>query len=173
MKLLIRPALICDLDGTIRETISGQPFIDHPRDLKLIEGVAEQLDRFYKAGYVIYGATNQGGVAYGYKTLELAKEENQKTMDLIKEALGYQPVTKMFFCPFMLKGTISEFSFRSLLRKPEIGMLAVCEMDALLSGVVIDWNTSIMVGDREEDEYCADNAKIRFIHAKDFKDEKV
>lgn len=63
------------------------------------------------------------------------------------------------------KGKIEPYKHRSLLRKPDIGMLVLCEVEALKKGIIIDWPNSIFVGDRPEDEECAQRAAIQFIHA--------
>lgn len=66
------------------------------------------------------------------------------------------------------QGKVEPYNHRSLLRKPDIGMLAIAEVDAYKAGVVVDWDNSLFVGDRPEDEECAKRAGIRFIWADEF-----
>jgi histidinol phosphatase-like enzyme len=47
-------------------------------------------------------------------------------------------------------------------------MLAVAEVEAFDESYVIDWDESLMVGDRQEDEECARRAAIAFRYADDF-----
>lgn len=85
--------LIVDCDGTIRETKSGKKFISIPEDQKKIEGASEKIDKHVAEGWLIYGLSNQGGVAAGYKSLESAIEEQQYTLKLFPQ------VEAIFFCP--------------------------------------------------------------------------
>ena len=62
------------------------------------------------------------------------------------------------------------YNYRSLLRKPYTGMLALLEVEAWNEGFIIDWNNSIFVGDNEVDRDCAFNAGIKFIWADKFFD---
>jgi histidinol phosphatase-like enzyme len=57
---------------------------------------------------------------------------------------------------------------RSLNRKPEIGMLAEIETNAQESGLLIDWDRSLFVGDRSEDRECAERAGMMFTPAHEF-----
>ncbi len=65
-------------------------------------------------------------------------------------------------------GNIEPFNHRSMLRKPNIGMLALAEFEAWNAGYMIDWDSSLFVGDRPEDEQCAANANIKFVHIDNF-----
>jgi histidinol phosphatase-like enzyme len=47
-------------------------------------------------------------------------------------------------------------------------MLAVMEQECRIRDIVIDWDNSLMVGDRHEDENLAKNAKIAFMHIDEF-----
>ena len=87
-----------------------------------------------------------------------------KTLDLFKD----NPFHFVKFCFHDGKGKIEPYNHRSLLRKPDIGMLAVMEVEAYEVGIVIDWDKSLFVGDRPEDEQCAKNAGITFNHIDEF-----
>jgi histidinol phosphatase-like enzyme len=47
-------------------------------------------------------------------------------------------------------------------------MLVQYEMEYFSQGIIIDWDNSIFVGDRPEDEECARRADIEFIPAEVF-----
>ena len=47
-------------------------------------------------------------------------------------------------------------------------MLAIMESETWNEGFVVDWDKSIFVGDRNEDEQCAKNAGIKFYHIDKF-----
>lgn len=159
-EMLVRPALCVDLDGTIRASRSGG-FIDGPEDIVLLPNTEETLWRYRNAGYLVFGVTNQGGVAYGHKTIKQVNEEIEATLQLFKE----NPFHMVKACYQMAGGKVPAYSYRSLHRKPGIGMLALMEVAAWDSGFVVDWDNSIMVGDGEEDKDLAKNADIAFLWA--------
>lgn len=160
----IVPALCLDLDGTIRYSKSGE-FINRPEDVALFDGVEEKIWQYRNDGYLIFGITNQGGVAYGFKTPLDSNAEIDTMIGLFK--LG-NPFHIIEACFHHEKGTQEPFNHRSLLRKPDIGMLALCEVEARRSGYIVDWDNSLFVGDRLEDEQCANNAGISFQWASEF-----
>jgi len=81
-----------DLDGTLRETISGKTFINEPHDQRAIKGTQKALSSYQKKGFVLIGITNQGGVAAGHKSIESAIEEQRITLELFPE------LSEIFFC---------------------------------------------------------------------------
>lgn len=162
-KFKIMPAAFFDLDGTIR-TVRGKVFADVPEDYVLYPGVEEKLQGLRNEGYLICGVTNQGGVAYGRKTIKQLAEEISFTTGLFI----VNPFHIIKACIFMEGGTVEPYNRRSLLRKPDIGMLVLCEYEAMKQNIVIDWTNSFMVGDRDEDEQCAQRAKIKFYWANNY-----
>ncbi len=61
--------LLVDLDGTIREPLSGKRYFQHFQYQKIIPG-AEVAIGAYKDNWIIAGITNQGGVAAGHKSIQ-------------------------------------------------------------------------------------------------------
>ena len=159
----VLPALCLDLDGTIRHPKKGR-FINKPEDIALYEGVEEKIWEYRSKGYLIFGITNQGGVAYGMKT----PQSNQKELEHMVSLFEENPFHTIKSSYFHASGRVSPYNNRSLLRKPDIGMLVLCEVEALEAGYVVDWDKSQFVGDRPEDQQCAINAGIEFHWAKDF-----
>lgn len=159
----VLPAVILDLDGTIRYSKSGT-FINGPEDIVIYPDVEPRLLEFFP-DYLIFGVSNQGGVAYGHKTPEQDYAEIAKTLDLFD-------TEDLFFAIFSNhnhpKGTVVPYNHSSLMRKPNYGMLVLCEWYALQYHLVIDWDRSFMVGDREEDKLCAQTAGIPFMYAQNF-----
>lgn len=165
------PALFLDLDGTVRHSKKDPDgFIAGPDDIALYDDVMVMLRKFTREGYLIFGITNQGGVAHGFKTVEQVEAENRRTAELT--ASEDEPdglFHGIFYCPFDPKGRIEPFNRRSLSRKPGVGMLVQAEEFARGAfGVVIDYSRSLFVGDREEDRLCAQHAGIPFFWANDF-----
>ncbi|MGL5925574.1 HAD hydrolase-like protein [Chroococcidiopsis sp.] len=153
--------LLLDLDGTVRETISGKTFINVPEDQKLIAGVELRLEQAVLADWKIIGITNQGGVGAGHKTLESAILEQQKTMQLAPQ------IDFICMCPDngyqmnVVRKDRSVEHYRSILqiyRKPAPGMLDYA-IGHSKNGEIL------MIGDRDEDRFAALNAKVDFLNA--------
>lgn len=156
----IKPALCLDFDGTIRRS-KKEKFIRGPWDIELFPGVEQRIWEYRERGFLICGITNQGGVAFGLKTVAGVEQEIEATLDLFNRN-PFHLVQAAYLHP---DGSKAPCNHRSLLRKPDYGMLAVCEHEAWQLDVVIDWDQSLFVGDREEDAACAQAARITFQHA--------
>jgi len=163
----VQPALCLDFDGTIRYSKHGR-IINRPEDVALFEGVEEKIWSCKDKGFLVFGITNQGGVAYGFKKEAAWQEELAQTVRLFNR----DPFDHVAYSLLHPKGRVKPYNHRSLLRKPEIGMLAVCEAVMFQKGIVVDWEESIFVGDRPEDEECATRAGVKFIHADIFFERK-
>lgn len=160
INIKLMPALCLDLDGTVRMSKDGpDKFISGPDDIVLMEGMEKLIRRYKEMGYVIIAVSNQGGVAHGFKTPVQVEQELAATFALFKYG---NPFHMVKICYHESKGTVAPYNHRSLLRKPDIGMLAAAEMTAHELGIQIDWDKSLMVGDRPEDEECAKNARIAY-----------
>lgn len=161
-------ALICDIDGTLTETLSGSKFKLHSQDVKVINGVLEGINHYQKQGFWIYGVSNQGGIAAKHKSTDATIKEMQFTLQLIPQ-LEY-----ISFCPdyegnqlleIYHRGEFQEFTRDTgkyaEFRKPGAGMI---------QKIINDWNITeaIMVGDRAEDEQAAFAANIPFMLAANF-----
>jgi D-glycero-D-manno-heptose 1,7-bisphosphate phosphatase len=160
----VAPALVLDLDGTVRYNKNGDDFISSPDDIALFPDVEAKIWEYRDKGYLILGISNQGGVAFGYKTWQNADAELEATLSLFKA----NPFHLVEMCYHHEGGTKFPYNKRSLFRKPNIGMLAAMEAEAFGEGYLIDWDNSLFVGDRDEDRQCAANAGIPFQWAKDF-----
>lgn len=159
MKLV--SVLFVDLDGTIRESKTGE-FVDGPEDIRLLPGREERLHGW--SGPVI-GITNQGGVAHGHKDVDQVLAENQQTRQLFDE----DPFLDIEFSPFHPDGDNELFGHPSWSRKPAIGMLMLAEQFLISEcGVLPDRDTSLMVGDMASDQTCAQNAGLDFAWAEEF-----
>ena len=160
---VLRPALCLDLDGTIRYSKNGK-FINHPDDVVLFTGVEQKIWEYRNKGYLIFGITNQAGVAFGYKSAEENELEVQRTLDLFEEN-PFDLVQSSYGHP---KAPLPTYRHNTLLRKPYYGMLVLCEVEVKKKGILVDWEKSIFVGDRPEDEGCAQAAGLTFIEADTF-----
>lgn len=160
----VTPALCLDFDGTIRKSKSGKQFIENADDISLMDGVEKIIWSYRNMGWLIIGISNQGAIAYGYKRPSHIEKEMHATFELFNK----NPFHIVKYCYHMEGGSIEPYNHRSMLRKPNIGMLAIAEFDAWNEGYMIDWDKSLFVGDRPEDEECAKNANIKFYHIDEF-----
>ena len=160
----VKPALCLDFDGTIRRSISGQTFIQNVKDIELMPGMEKLIWRYRNMGYLIFGISNQAGVAHGFRLPLEIEHEMETTLNLFK----VNPFHIVKFCYHDGNGKIEPYCHRSLLRKPDIGMLALMEAEAYGAGFVVDWDKSLFVGDRPEDAECAKRAGVEFKHIDEF-----
>lgn len=161
--------LFCDIDGTLTETISGETFKQHSRDVKIIAGADIAIAHFVSRGYKCVGISNQGGVGTGHKSLEDAIAEMQYTLELFPdlETIFFCPDFDGKYCYKVFGNVVTQFSPNSVIkagagkfRKPNPGMI---ELALYLKAS--NNKHCLMVGDRSEDERCAFNAGVNFIPA--------
>lgn len=162
MKLM--PALLLDFDGTIRKSKSGNRFIQGPDDIELLPNVERILWQYRRQGYLILGVSNQGGVAFMIRPQSSINAEMDATLALFTS----NPFHAVKWCLHHEKGKHPALGHRSLMRKPDIGMLVMHEYECFNAGYIIDWHHSLFVGDRPEDEECAKRAGIAFQWSWDF-----
>ncbi|MBW4574089.1 MAG: HAD-IIIA family hydrolase [Aphanothece sp. CMT-3BRIN-NPC111] len=161
------PLLIVDLDGTVRAPLSGNKFIQRPRDQQIISGAEGAIAYFAATGWKIVGVTNQAGVASGKKSLQSCIKEQQYTLNLLPE------IEEIYFCPdfegrkcfCVTRGEVDNYSKHresGKFRKPNAGMLKLAiERHSP--------NKVLMIGDRTEDKEAAQAAKIKFQQAENWR----
>ncbi|MEH2201139.1 polynucleotide kinase [Nostoc sp.] len=169
--------LILDLDGTVRRPKSGAKFISDPLDQEIIPEAARAIAHYKSQGWLIVGATNQGGVAAGHKQLEDAITEQYQTLRLCPE------IWCIYFCPDY-EGQFCWFctldpeeistpihlgwaaSYQGSFRKPGAGMLNAAIENGL--GFKNPEHQILYVGDRDEDKGAAEAANVPFLWASDW-----
>jgi D-glycero-D-manno-heptose 1,7-bisphosphate phosphatase len=159
------PVLFIDLDGTIRFSAKDPTGpIQDAADVRLFPWVENKLWEMKECGYLIVIITNQGGVAYGYRTMPQVQAEIKHTVSLFQR----NPIDKIMIAPTHPDGLVKPWNRKSLFRKPDIGLLALVERDFSERQILIKWDQSLFVGDRQEDRICAGRAGIDFQWAWDF-----
>ena len=169
--------LILDKDGTLVRPVSGAKFVQSPEDQGLLPGVAEALARYRADGWVMAIASNQGGVAAGYKTLDSAIAEMRYCLRLLPQ------IYNAYFCPdlegqkcwHVEKGFAQSLDhkyrnglgepYKGLYRKPNHGMISHIQMIETFPNP----KETLFVGDRPEDECAAEAAGVRFMWADDWR----
>jgi D-glycero-D-manno-heptose 1,7-bisphosphate phosphatase len=134
-------AIFLDRDGTLhRDAVYMIRF----EDFEPLPGVEEALRTLQRAGYRLFGVTNQSGVARGMFTLEQVRALNEKIRAYFREH-GVE-IEEIAVCPHHPEGTVPEYTRECDCRKPRPGML----LD-LAARHGIDLSRSWMVGDALRD----------------------
>ncbi len=149
--------IIFDVDGTL-VTKSGVTFRKSADDWQILPGRVEKLHDLKAQGVRLALASNQGGVAFGYMLQEDILHELHKTAYM----LGITPAG-VYVCYTHPKASISRYKMEDERRKPGPGMLqeAMADFEATPE-------TTLMVGDRVEDELAARAAGCAFCYADEY-----
>jgi D-glycero-D-manno-heptose 1,7-bisphosphate phosphatase len=161
--------LIADLDGSLRQTVSGETFINDPDDQEAMAGAVEALNT---VPYECIGCTNQLGVKLKHKTLMDTVREQQRTLELFPKLNAI-----ILFCPddgetcwcvqqdrfWRISDDYPHATIHSF-RKPGPGMLFIA-----MSLAGANPEDSMMIGDRPEDEAAARAANVQFQWADEFR----
>jgi D,D-heptose 1,7-bisphosphate phosphatase len=139
--LSTRPGILLDRDGTI---IVDHGYVGSVDRVEFIDGAAEAIASFNRAGVPVAVITNQAGVArgfYGIDDVELVHEYIAKRL-----ADHGAHIDLFLYCPYHPAGVVSAFARTSEDRKPRPGMAKAAE-----TALSLDLGLSWMVGDRPED----------------------
>lgn len=162
------PVLYLDLDGTVRKGFDelGR-FVNCADDVELFPRMAERMESYRQKGWRIVAVSNQGGIATGQLSFADAQAAMMRTHQLSGERFDL-----MFMCRHHPKATDPEYA-NCFCRKPKMGMLVMAqiELGERHPEEMYPPHLALMVGDREEDRKCADNAGVSFKWAKDWREE--
>lgn len=148
---------IFDKDGTIVTKQGGEdpPIPNNVDEQVPLPGVVEKCRQLRKAGHTLAIASNQGGVAWGFISLDEATA-------LMKHAADLIGATWWKFCPHHpeAKGSLGR---ECDCRKPKPGMLR-----SIMRHLGFWPISTVMVGDMESDRDAAAAAGVGFEWAADF-----
>jgi D-glycero-D-manno-heptose 1,7-bisphosphate phosphatase len=145
----MQKAIFLDRDGVINSDI-GHYYIYRIEDFTINEGIIPSLQKFTKAGYVLFIITNQGGVAKGiYTENDINKVHNHLCSILKNNGITIQ---KIYYCPH--HDSVSSCDCR----KPSPYMI-----NKAISEFGIDKSASYMIGDSKRDIEAAHAAGIKGI----------
>jgi histidinol-phosphate phosphatase family protein len=136
-----RPGILLDRDGTI---IVDHGYVGSIERVEFIEGSAEAIARFNRAGIPVAVVTNQAGVARGLYGIEDVMQVHQYLATRLAEYGAH--VDLFAYCPYHPDGIVEAFARTSEDRKPGPGMAR-----AAARALNLDLSTSWVVGDRPED----------------------
>lgn len=159
------PVLWIDLDGTVRwgKDEMGH-FVNRAEDVRIFDEVPAILAAYRAAGWRIVAISNQGGVAMGLLTQADMEACLMRTYQLCGGLFD-----KMCACvhhpdaPDPMMGNC-------WCRKPRIGMLVGAGNDlSAQHDELYPPHLGLFVGDRPEDEGCAQNAGLNFMGAAEWR----
>jgi len=134
-------AVFLDRDDTL---IEDPGYINHPDQVKLLDGVTEALIELKALGYKLVVVSNQSAVARGIVTEKVLAEIHERLNQLLAEKGAY--LDRIYYCPYHPDGVVPKYRRESDFRKPNPGMLlrAADELD-------IDLAQSWMIGNSNRD----------------------
>jgi D-glycero-D-manno-heptose 1,7-bisphosphate phosphatase len=141
------PAVFFDRDGIINQAVvrDGRPFPPASvEDIHLIPGTIHSMEKLAKAGYALFGITNQPDVARGTQTREMVESINAFIQD-------HSPVKEIFVC-------YHDNQDQCDCRKPKPGLILQAAKKYAL-----DLPRSWMVGDRWQDIAAGQAAGLKTI----------
>ena len=136
-----RPGVLLDRDGTI---IVDHGYVGSIDRVDFIDGAAEAIASFNRAGLPVAVVTNQAGVARGFYGLADVAIVHQYIAERLAEHGAH--VDLFLYCPYHPDGVIEDFARTSEDRKPRPGMAR-----AAAAALGLDLAASWVVGDRPED----------------------
>src|SRR6516164_7412483 len=138
---LLRPGILLDRDGTI---IVDHGYVGSVDRVEFIDGAAEAIARFNRAGIPIAVVTNQAGVARGLYGIDDIALVHTYIAEHLAEHEAH--VDLFLFSPYHPAGVVEAYARASEDRKPGPGMAKAA---ARVLG--LDLAASWVVGDRPED----------------------
>jgi D,D-heptose 1,7-bisphosphate phosphatase len=137
----LRAGILLDRDGTI---IVDHGYVGSVDRVEFIDGAAEAIARFNRAGIPVAVVTNQAGVARGLYGIDDIALVHKYIAEHLAEHEAH--IDLFLFSPYHPAGVVEAYARASEDRKPGPGMAK-----AAARGLGLDLAASWVVGDRPED----------------------
>ena len=151
---------IFDKDGTLIASLGKRP-ANTPDEQRPLPGVVEKLAGLRAAGHRLALASNQGGVAWGFLSMEKA----EGLMRDCAEKMGGLDAWR--FSPYdpgaATRRPNSPYARADESRKPRPAMLL-----SIMAELSVSAAETLMVGDQESDRQAAEAAGVQFAWAQAF-----
>ena len=134
-------AIFFDRDDTL---IEDPGYINHPDQVKLLDGVADALAELKNMEYKLIVVSNQSGVARGIVTEKILDQIHDRLKNLLAEKGAF--LDAIYYCPHHPDGVVKKYRKESDLRKPNPGMLLAAAKE-----IDIDFSRSWMIGNSGHD----------------------
>jgi D-glycero-D-manno-heptose 1,7-bisphosphate phosphatase len=161
------PVLYLDLDGTVREGKDDAlgRFVNGPDDVRVFPAAVEGMRRWKAAGGRVVGVSNQGGIALGIVTMEKVAAAMIETQRQCQQLFD-----RILWCQHHPKADHPEMA-RCWCRKPSAGAVveAAHGLVERFPGEIYPPYMGLFVGDRPEDQQCAESAGLDFMWAADWR----
>ena len=136
-----RPGILLDRDGTI---IVDHGYVGSVDRVEFIDGSAEAIATFNRAGIPVAVVTNQAGIARGLYGIDDVARVHRYIAERLAEHGAH--IDLFLYCPYHPDGLVEAFARTSEDRKPGPGMAKAAQA-ALNLDLIASW----VVGDRPED----------------------
>ncbi|MFC1615945.1 histidinol-phosphate transaminase [Patescibacteria group bacterium] len=152
LKQCLNKTAFIDRDGVILFEPQDDYQIDSIEKYRILPGVFSGLKKLIQNGYKLVLISNQDGLGTSsFKVKDFQIVQNKMLLDLKKEGIEFD---KIFICPHFLEDKCN-------CRKPKIGLIEEYRQQEF-----INYEESIMIGDRKSDLEFAKNIGIRAYKAK-------
>jgi D,D-heptose 1,7-bisphosphate phosphatase len=136
-----RPGILLDRDGTI---IVDHGYVGSVDRVEFIDGAADAIARFNRAGIPVAVVTNQAGVARGLYGVDDVARVHRFIGERLAEHEAH--IDLFLYCPYHPGGVVEAFARMSEDRKPRPGMARAAQ-----AALNLDLAASWVIGDRPED----------------------
>ncbi|HYX34643.1 MAG TPA: HAD family hydrolase [Oligoflexus sp.] len=146
-----QPAAFLDRDGVL---VRDTGYVYRLEDLEILPGVTEGLKLLHDHGFLLIVISNQAGVARGYYTIDDVDRFHAAMQKRLEDELGFR-LDGIYYCPHHPMGSVLQYAMECSCRKPGTALIEQAGRD-----FAIDWDRSIMVGDRASDVECGLKAGV-------------